>query len=77
MDPAEVEFETEPFSVRRGGDIEVFAEEAAAQQRADYIGSILNAPGAAILGGPEYMYVRGGVLLRVSGALVPGRGGRV
>lgn len=68
--PADVEFESEPFAVRRGGDIEVFEDASAAQKRADYIGSIVNGPGAGVFGA-EYMYVRGGILLRVSGALSP------
>lgn len=67
---SEVEYESAPFAVRRGGDIEVFADEAGATRRADYIGALVNQSGVAFLK-PEYIYRRGPVLLRISGALTP------
>lgn len=67
----DVEFMAEPFDVKKGGDIEVFADEAGAKKRADYIGALVNQPGSAILGGPQYIHLKGRVLLRVSGALSP------
>ena len=67
----EVEFESEPFAVRRGGDIEVFPDEGGAKDRAAYIDGIVNKSGGIPGIQPEYIYRRGRVLLRVSGALSP------
>lgn len=67
----ELEFEGEPFAVRRGGDIEVFPDEEGAKVRADYIDNLVNQSGGGLFLDPEYIYRRGKVLLRVSGALSP------
>lgn len=67
----EVEFEGEPFAVRRGGDIEVFPDEGGAKERAEYIDGLVNRSGGIPGLQPEYIYRRGKVLLRVSGALTP------
>jgi hypothetical protein len=59
-----------PFAVVKGGDVEVWSTDQGAQERADYVGGIVNSPAGAIFG-PEYMYRIGPVLLRVSGKLTP------
>ena len=54
--------------IENGGSVEVFADRAAASARAAYIGAIAkNAPALA----NEYDYVRGSVLVRVTGNLTP------
>ncbi len=60
----------EEGGVEFGGSVEVFASEDAARKRMDYIQAVL-AAAPPILGGSEYDYVRGGVLLRVTGTLTP------
>ncbi|MFD0404409.1 hypothetical protein [Kitasatospora sp. NPDC127116] len=54
-------------SVARGGAVEVFATEADAKARAQYIQGIVKSLPAAV----EYDYVRGTVLIRVSKFLTP------
>lgn len=54
-------------AIERGGSIEVFPDEEGAQARADYIQGVQR--GGAF--GSEYDYVRGGVLVRVTGDLTP------
>jgi len=51
-----------------GGSVEVFASEDAARKRMDYIQAVLGSDSPF---GAEYDYVRGGVLLRVTGTLTP------
>lgn len=51
-----------------GATVEVFEDEASAQQRSDYIQGILE---EAPMFGTEYHYLNGIALLRVSGELVP------
>lgn len=68
---ADLEFESHPFAVRRGGDIEVFPSPESAKRRADYIDSIVNHSASVALGGPEYIYLERNVLLRVSRSLTP------
>lgn len=63
---AEVEF-TEEHDLARGGSVEVFATEAAAEKRAEYIQKI----GESMPTFAEYDYVQGPVLLRVSKILTP------
>ncbi|WP_224274113.1 hypothetical protein [Streptomyces sp. LS1784] len=63
---ADVEGEKDD-SVNRGGAIEVFATEADAKTRADYIQGIVKGMPALM----EYDYVRGPVLVRVSKLLTP------
>ena len=67
----EVKFESEPFAVRRGGDIEVFGSADDAEKREQYIAALMREPAIAALAGVEYIYRQGRVLLRVSGALTP------
>jgi hypothetical protein len=62
----EAEF-TEPDAVERGGSIEVFADEAGAKTRMDYIQEIVKKLPAAT----EYEYLNGPVLVRVSKLLTP------
>ncbi|MCC3279935.1 hypothetical protein LJ754_12320 [Arthrobacter sp. zg-Y40] len=52
-----------------GAVVEVFATEADAQTRAAYIQDVLKSMGPAF--GTEYHYLKGSVLLRVSGKLMP------
>ncbi|MCC3273221.1 hypothetical protein MUK71_03870 [Arthrobacter zhangbolii] len=52
-----------------GAVVEVFADEADAQTRSDYIQGVLEGMGPAF--GTEYHYMDGAVLLRVSGVLMP------
>lgn len=54
--------------VALGGGVEVFADEADAQQRMDYIQSVLDEMGML---GTEYDFVAGPVLLRLSQELTP------
>lgn len=63
---AEVEF-TEEHDLSRGGSVEVFETEAAAEKRAEYIRKI----GESMPTFAEYDYVQGPVLLRVSKILTP------
>lgn len=51
-----------------GGGVEVFADEAGATARRDQIQTIAKSMGGLIA---EYDYVKGGVLVRVSGKLTP------
>lgn len=51
-----------------GAMVEQWPDQAAAQKRADYIQSMLTSMPAL---GQEWDHVRGGLLLRVSGALKP------
>lgn len=55
-------------AVQLGGSVEVYEDETAAEKRKKYIAAILEGAPAF---GAEYHYVKGGVLLRVSGALTP------
>jgi hypothetical protein len=50
-----------------GGSVEVFDDEGDAEERADYVRSITEGNGPSA----EYSYLRGQVLLRVSGKLTP------
>ena len=50
----------------RGGSVEVFGSRSAAVERARYVETLLKA-----LGHPEYDYVVGGVLVRVSATVTP------
>ncbi|RFS82756.1 hypothetical protein D0T12_25305 [Actinomadura spongiicola] len=60
---------TEHGSVERGCGVEVYPTEAGARARSEYIQQTLGAlDGVA---GSEYHYVKGGILLRVSGFLTP------
>jgi hypothetical protein len=54
--------------VQHGGSVEVYKDPAAAKKRDEYIAKILEGMPAF---GAEYHYVKGGILLRVSGALTP------
>lgn len=54
-------------SVELGGSVEVFATEAEAQRRADYIKTVTAGTPALT----EYGYVSGGILLRLSQQLTP------
>jgi hypothetical protein len=67
----EVEYESQPFAVRRGGDIEVFESAGEAEKREKYIATLMKEPAIAAMAGIEYIYREGRVLLRVSGALTP------
>ncbi len=62
-----------PAACDRGGCIEQWPDEAAAQERADYITQI----GKALPGAVEYSYVRDGLLLRVAKAADPATAQRV
>jgi len=57
----------EKDAIERGGSIEVFPDEEGAQARADYIQSVQK--GGVF--GSEYDYVKGGILVRVTGDLTP------
>lgn len=57
-----------PEGVDEGGVIEVFVDAAAAQQRRDYIASVIGVGGMA---SSERLYLRGPALLRLSGRLTP------
>jgi hypothetical protein len=56
-------------ATERGGGVEVFADEAAAQARADDIQAKLKNLGGLLA--QEYDYTKGPVLVRVSGLLTP------
>jgi hypothetical protein len=58
----------EDGQVERGGTVEVFGSAANAKARSDYVQAGLKAAGFL---GSEYHYLRGGVLVRVSGQLTP------
>jgi hypothetical protein len=58
---------SQTFDTSNGGAVEVFASHRLAERRANYIKGILKAN--PILVGPEYDYVVGKVVLRISGAL--------
>jgi hypothetical protein len=58
---------TDADAIERGGSIEVFPDEEGAVARAKYIQQMLKATGF----GTEYDYVRGTVLVRVTGNLTP------
>ena len=62
--------DTSSGSVDLGGSVEVYADEAGATARKQYIDGLMK--GSPILG-TEYSYVDGPVLLRVSQALTPGQ----
>ena len=59
--------QVEKDAIERGGSVEVYPDESGAKARADYIQGIQK--GGAF--GSEYDYVRGGVLVRVTGDLTP------
>lgn len=56
-------------AIERGGSIEVFPDDAGAKARADYIQGMLKGGGL----GSEYDYVRGSVVVRVTGDLAPSK----
>ena len=56
-------------ATERGGGVEVFSDEAAAKARMDDIQAKLKSLGGLMA--QEYDYVKGGVLVRVSGLLTP------
>lgn len=58
--------EPDLVDVDEGGSVEVFANAADAQQRRDYIDGL-----PTVLGGAEYKYLSGPVLVRVSQSLTP------
>jgi hypothetical protein len=60
--------DAEKYDTSRGGVIEVFGDAAAAKIRADYIANLQKA--SPILG-TEYHYLRGSVLVRISGKVKP------
>lgn len=60
----------EEDAVQQGGSVEIFEDPSEAEDRAKYIADTLK---AAKIFGTEYHYVRGGILLRVSGELTPGQ----
>ena len=62
------DLEADPHTIGRGGVIEVYTTEAAARARAAYLQETSKA--APILG-TEYDYVRGPVLLRITGDVTP------
>jgi hypothetical protein len=57
-------------AIERGGSVEVFPDASGAQARADYIQGVLKSAGGL---GSEYDYVKGPVLVRVTGDLVPSK----
>lgn len=65
--PADQVEGAEPDATERGGSVEVFADEAGAKTRADYIQAITKSLPAAA----EYDYLAGPVLVRVSHLLTP------
>ncbi|WP_147449602.1 hypothetical protein [Actinomadura pelletieri] len=69
--PAAKASSAERGSVERGCGVEVYPTETGARARSEYIQQTLGALGG--VAGSEYHYVRGGVLLRVSGFLTPGQ----
>ena len=62
-------FNTAADAMERGGSVEVYEDEAGAQARKDYIQGLLKGGGL----GSEYDYVRGGVIVRVTGELSPSK----
>jgi hypothetical protein len=56
-------------AIDRGGSVEVYPDHAGAQARADYIQGMLKGGGL----GSEYDYVRGSVIVRVTGDLSPSK----
>ncbi len=62
----------EDDAVQQGGSVEVYDDSAAAEERAKFIADTLK--DVKILG-TEYHYTKGGILLRVSGALTPAQAG--
>lgn len=56
-------------AIERGGSVEVYPDDAGAKARADYIQGLLKGGGL----GSEYDYVRGPVLVRVTGDLAPSK----
>lgn len=69
--PAEdVEF-SDPDAIERGGSVEVFADQAGAQKRKQYIQTIA----AELPFATEYDYVSGPILVRVSQELTPDQAG--
>lgn len=62
-------FDTAADAMERGGSVEVYEDEAGAQARKDYIQELLKGGGL----GSEYDYVRGGVIVRVTGDLAPSK----
>jgi ABC-type transporter MlaC component len=64
-------FLDEPDSVGRGGSVEVFPDEQAAQNRSKYVQAVTAGLPAAV----EYDYTAGPVLVRVGKALTPAQAG--
>lgn len=56
--------------VQKGGSVEVYDDPAEAEERGKYIADTL---GKMKIFGTEYHYLKGGILLRVSGELTPGQ----
>lgn len=56
-------------AIDRGGSVEVYPDNTGAQARADYIQGLLKGGGL----GSEYDYVRGSVIVRVTGDLTPSK----
>lgn len=54
--------------VQNGGSVEVYADPADAEERATFVADTLD---KMKIFGTEYHYIKGGILLRVSGALTP------
>lgn len=54
--------------VQNGGSVEVYADPAEAEERATFVAETLD---KMKIFGTEYHYLKGGILLRVSGALTP------
>lgn len=54
--------------VQNGGSVEVYADPADAEERATFVADTLD---KMKIFGTEYHYLKGGILLRVSGALTP------
>lgn len=54
--------------VQNGGSVEVYEDPAKAEERAKFIADMLD---KMKIFGTEYHYLKGGILLRVSGALTP------
>lgn len=55
-------------AVQKGGSVEVYDDPADAKERAEYIATTLK---KVKIFGTEYHYLKGGILLRVSGELTP------
>ncbi|MFM9656821.1 hypothetical protein [Streptomyces scabiei] len=54
--------------VQNGGSVEVYTDPAEAEERATFVAETLD---KMKIFGTEYHYIKGGILLRVSGALTP------